>query len=340
MSAANRLRRFISRQGLAVAGVLLVLGVAAVAGAGWVYTNPPVETVVDQTQQQSVSTGVQTSAIVTGNTSLYDSGERLQNMPVYFLRASPNMTVTVQTSTPENVETQVSQRLEIRQQATRNGESFFEANRTLIDSAERVTSDSATASTELNMTAIRQESSQIQNEIGSVGSYQIAVALTVDYQTDQYEGTLSASTPIVFTGGAYWLSDPLSANRQHSQTVTRQVTSRPDPAVYGGLAILGLVGIAGAYGLIRFRGQIDVDALELEFYHEEYDEWISEGEFPTGTDKRYISINTLEDLVDIAIDSNKRVIFDPSLDVYSVVDGDLVYYFSSDPFNIDVWLDT
>jgi hypothetical protein len=190
------------------------------------------------------------------------------------------------------------------------------------------------------MTAIRQESSRIQDEIGSVGSYSLTVSLTVEYQTDQYEGTLSATTPIVFTGGAYWLSDSLSANRQHSETVTRQVTGSPDPVVYGGLALLGLLCLAGAVALVRFRDRIDVDALELEFYHDEYDEWISQGEFPTGTDKRYISINNLEDLVDIAIDSNKRVIYDSSLEVYSVIDGDLVYYFSRDPFNIDVWLDT
>jgi hypothetical protein len=121
--------------------------------------------------------------------------------------------------------------------------------------------------------------------------------------------------------------------------VTREETRPANPAVYGGMGLLGLLAVVGAGAVTYVERDIDVDALETEYFHEEYRGWISEGEFPTGTDKRYISINSLEDLVDIAIDSNKRVIFDPSLDVYAVIDGDLVYYFSKDPFNVDIWLD-
>jgi hypothetical protein len=73
-------------------------------------------------------------------------------------------------------------------------------------------------------------------------------------------------------------------------------------------------------------------------YRERYAEWISNGEFPTDTDKRYVTISSLEDLVDIAIDSNKRVIYDETLDAYGVADGDIVYYYG-DEGDIDSWLD-
>jgi hypothetical protein len=52
-----------------------------------------------------------------------------------------------------------------------------------------------------------------------------------------------------------------------------------------------------------------------------------------------VTINSLEDLVDIAIDCNKRVIFDDSLEVYAVADGDIVYYYSENNQRLDSWLD-
>ena len=339
MSTASRVLRLISDQGLIIAAVLAVLGLAVGTGALWVFATPPTETVTEQTAVQTVSTDVRTSAIVTGNTSLYERGERLEGMPVYFQRATPMLTLTIVTNTPEGVETQVSQRLTLEQQATRDGQVFFSTNRTYLDQA-AVSTGSTTAAADLNISEIRTDISRNRNEIGAVGSYQAVLQLSVEYSTDQYEGTFQTTTPIVFTSGAYWLDSSLSDSREHAMTRTRQVTRPRDVATFGGPAVLSLLLLGAAAAVVYLRRGIDVESLSVDYTHDEYDEWISEGEFPTGTDKRYIAISTLEDLVDIAIDSNKRVIFDPSLDVYAVVDGDLVYYFSRDPFNIDVWLDT
>ena len=341
MSVSNRARRLLSNQGVLIAVMLAILGVAALGGAYYVYSTPSVETVTDQTNTQTVQTAVTTSAVVTGtNTTLYEQGRRLEAMPVYFFSASPILTLTVTTTADAEGEVRISKQLSVIQEASRNGVPFYSRNQTVLEHAERTNSGEVTASTDLNVSALRERASQVQNEIGTVGVFQTRLQLEIVYQTRDYEGTLSASTPIQFTGGAYFLGSELSDSQTQSTPVTRQVVQQPDPVVYGGLAAIGVLSLLGVIGVLYYRREIDVEGLAVEYSHEEYREWISEGEFPTGTDKRYISINTLEDLVDIAIDSNKRVIFDPSLEVYSVVDGDLVYYFSTDPFSVDVWLDT
>lgn len=341
MSVPNRARRLISRQGLIITLLLAVIGVAALGGAYYVYSNPTVETVTEETNTQTIQTTVRTSAVVTGaNTSLYEQGRRLEDMPVYFFSATPNFTLTVVTTFDAEGEVRVSQQLSVIQEATRNGELFYSVNRTILQHAARTNDGEVRASTDLNVSALRQESSAVQSEIGTVGVFQTRIRLEVAYQTQNYEGTLTTSTPLQVTGGAYFLGSDLSDTQTRSTPVTRRVTQPPDRSTYGGLAGLGIVAIVLASLVEFYRRRIDIESLAAEFSHEEYREWISEGEFPTGTDKRYISINTLEDLVDIAIDSNKRVIYDSSLEVYSVVDGDLVYYFSLDPFSIDVWLDT
>lgn len=341
MSVSNRARRLLSRQGLLIAVVMGIVGFAALGGAYYVYSTPTVETVTEQTNTQTVQTDVQTSAVVTGtNTTLYEQGQRLEAMPVYFFSASPILTLTVTTTADTEGEVRIAQQLSVIQEASRNGVPFYSRNETVLEAAERTNTCEATASADLNISALRARASQVQNEIGTVGVFQTRLQLEIVYQTRDYDGTLSASSPIQFTGGAYFLGSDLSDSETQSTPVTRQVVQQPDPAVFGGLAAIGILSLLGAIGVFYYQRDLDIESLAVEYSHEEYREWISEGEFPTGTDKRYISINTLEDLVDIAIDSNKRVIFDPSLEVYSVVDGDLVYYFSTDPFSVDVWLDT
>lgn len=341
MSVSNRAQRLIARQGLVIAVVLAIIGVGALGGAYYIYSSPTVETVTEQTNTQTIQSAVETSALVTGtNTTLYEQGRRLENMPVYFISATPNLTLTVTTSIGADGQVRVSQRLAVIQEATRNGVPFYSVNRTILSNQARTGEDEVTASTDLNTSAIQQRAGQVQNEIGTVGVFQTLIRLEIAYQTGDYEGTLSASAPLQITGGAYFLGSEIADSQTHSTPVTRRVTRPPDPTVYGGLAGAGILALLGAVSVAYYRRQVDIEGLSVEYSHEEYEEWISEGEFPTGTDKRYISINSLEDLVDIAIDSNKRVIWDSSLEVYSIVDGDLVYYFSTDPFSIDVWLDT
>jgi hypothetical protein len=132
----------------------------------------------------------------------------------------------------------------------------------------------------------------------------------------------------------------LSATETHSQTTPGETRQQPpDLPFVIGLGLLGIALIAGGTGAAFWSSRIaDVRGLEEQVYRYRYDEWISEGDFPTDAGKQYVYINSLEDLVDIAIDTGKRVIHDPELESYGVVDDDLVYYHASDPMTIDSWV--
>lgn len=340
MSASNRAKRVLSNRGIAIALVVALVGVAALGGAYWVYSTPTTETVTEERNPQTFETTVDTSARVTGNTTIYEQGRVLRNMPVYLTRASPVLRLTVVSTVPADRLTQVTQDLTLVFEATRDGDTFYTQERTIVNRTTQVRNQTRRSAGTVNVSRLGGEVNRVRNEIGPVGTFQVRFELTVNYRTGQYEGVLSSSTPVQLTDGAYWLGNPLEASRTHTQTVTREVTQPPDPAAYGSLAGLGVILLVGAGAIGYVSRRIEVEDLHAEVEHRRYEEWISEGEFPTGTDKRYISINGLEDLVDIAIDSNKRVIHDSSLGIYAVTDGDLVYYFSTDPFNIDAWLDT
>lgn len=340
MSTVNRAKRVIAYHGLIITLVLALLGFAALAGAWTTYTTPSTERITEQTNEQTITTDMRTSAIVVGNTTLYDQGAVLKDQPVYLRSATPNLTLTVATTVPADHAVRVSQRLVLDVRAERNGETFWQKRRLLGRQTTRVSDGQAVMSTTINIAAIENETTEQRSEIGPVGTFHTDLLLNVSYETNRYTDRLTATAPLQITERAYWIDGSLRAERTHTTTVTRQVTTAPAPVQYVGLGLLGVGALvaAAAIGAMRYRG-IDITAIDTQLYRSRYDEWISEGEFPTGTNKRYVRVSSLEDLVDIAIDSNKRVLYDPEFDAYAVADSDLVYYFTEARTRIDSWLD-
>lgn len=341
MSAGVRARRVLVYYGRFLILALAVIAILSFAAAWQVYANPPSSTVTEETDRLEIATALETRATVTGNTTLYGHGEELVNSPAYLMRATPNLTLTVRTQAPTGQSVAASHRLTLHMQATRDGGVFWEQTELLAANEGRVTDDAhLTASTTQNMTALSQTVNQKRSEISDVGSLSIQLRLRVNYETDQYNGQLTTTAPLVITDSAYWIDGDMTASREHSRTHTRTIREPPNPVEYLGLSAIGLISTLAAIGIgIVLRRGIDLREAEVELYRSRYQEWISEGEFPTSADKRYVRIDSLEDLVDVAIDSNKRVIYDDEYDAYAVVDGDLVYYFATDRLRVDSWLD-
>ena len=340
MSTRLRARRLLLRQGRTVALLLVAAGLLLVLAGGYVYATPGTETVTERVDVQSVSTSVEPSAVVTGNTTLYEPGERLVDPSAYLFRATPVVDIDVRTSLPAGPTVAVDQRLVLELSALNGGEAFWEERRLLGADREDVTDGSAALSTSVDVLALHERMEAAREELGSVGVVQARLNLTVAYDTGTHRGTLAVTAPIVVTDTAYWFDGPLADSREHARTVTRTVEAEPDLGLVATLVLLGLGSLVGAVAAVRFGGvEADEPSLETELAHSRYDEWISSGEFPTRTDKRFVHINTLEDLVDVAIDSNKRVVHDEDVEAYSVVDGDLVYYYTPHRGDIDSWLD-
>jgi hypothetical protein len=102
---------------------------------------------------------------------------------------------------------------------------------------------------------------------------------------------------------------------------------------------VGISLIFAGVGLLSWNSQkTEIEELEDAVTREQYSEWISDGEFPTDLDKQHIYIDSLKNLVDIAIDTNSRIIYDSSIDGYSIVTDDVVYYYAADPASFSTWI--
>ena len=338
MALEPRLKLFLDENHRLVVGALLVAGLLCFAGAAFVYTTPSTETVTEQTNPQTFSTGVDSSAVVTQPTELYEQGETLENRSVYFTSASPSFRLNVTTSVPSDEQVEIGQRLELEALGVRNGQAFYSSTRTLVSTNRTVSDGQVRSSQRVNITELSRELVAVEQEVQEVGQFQLRLRLTVTYSTDDYQGTLQATAPFVIDGRAYFVDGSLAADETETTVVSREVTQPPDPATYGGLGALGAVFVVAAAVISRVESLLDPEALRRELVHDQHAEWISRGEFPTSADKPYISILTLEDLVDVAIDTNRRVIYDPQIEAYAVIDSSEVYYYAIEDVQADEWL--
>jgi hypothetical protein len=328
MSIGTRSRWILARYSRPLAVVLAVVGILALGGAFLVYSTPPTEQVTETVYDQQVRTETTTAAVVTGETDLYSEGETLEDSPVYFFGATPTVILRTVTDVPEGEEVTVTQRVTLQHRASRNGEVFWSTERLLSATEERTSSGSVRTESTVDMRAVNRTAADRRAEIGLVGRFDTLIRVRVAYETANYSEELTATMPVTLVDQAYWFEGSAAANRTHTETTTREVTGSPDITLVGGLGLLGVVALIAAarLGAVSRRG-VDIDAIETELTRTRYEEWISRGDLPTSSEKQFVGIDTLEDLVDIAIDSNKRVIYDEEFEAYGVVDSDVVYYY-------------
>ena len=105
----------------------------------------------------------------------------------------------------------------------------------------------------------------------------------------------------------------------------------------GILMLLGLIAIGIGSIIAAKMPEVDEEELRREVAHNEYSEWISEGELVLDADNEYVYVDSIEDLVNVAIDTDKRVIHDPDFSVYTVTDGAVIYYYMTEPSDLQQW---
>lgn len=152
---------------------------------------------------------------------------------------------------------------------------------------------------------------------------------------DPVEKTRVAVLSIDVKGNLYYVEKKWK--RTYSDTEVREITV---PATYGPLRKTGaplafVLSLGGVIALVAVRREngFELTASErawLDYRNaaDEFEEWVSVGKIPEKARfQTTIRVEELKDLVDIAVDSNRRVIRDDSRDLYAVLLEDTVYTF-------------
>jgi len=301
------------------------------------------------------------------NQQAYEEGEVLTREPAYFYRYAPKLTFNVTATTTKNVSVDLTTRLSREERVVTDrdeadNETVYTNDRLLMYRQDTVTDGRVTNRRTFD---VREDLEDPADDVAaefpsSTTSLNTQLRLTVDYQTEPingtaYNGTLNMTPSLESNNDAYWLTGDQQANVSETQTRTIEpagtdpgasnqptepsepTRGEPNMGLVALLAILGLGTVAGGGAIAAKAPELDEEELKTEIAHNQYSEWISEGELLLDSDNEFVSVNSIEDLVNVGIDANKRVIYDPDLSVYTVADGDVTYYYTTEPANLQRW---
>lgn len=336
--------------------IFVVFLLIAAAGGFLVYgaqTAPETTTETRTVGSWSPNATFSHGAVVTNGTFTFTEGQRLQNRPLYFTRISPELTgeyLLTHRGDAETANGTVDLRLVIEavdessgsEQANVGPTVYWQQTRPIdtvpIESLGR--GETQRVSFEANVSELNERVSAIEESLGaSPGTTRIAVvaetSLEASVAGDRFVDTRVDRLELEPSGGTYGVSSSLTESQSYEATETVEVPVGPTPLQeYGGPVLLavGVVGMLVTGGAWRVDllavGTTERARLDFSQARSDFDKWISEGSVPSREDRTVVELGSLRDLVNVAIDSNRRVIERPDATPrYVVLDDDVRYVF-------------
>ncbi|MBX0287273.1 DUF5305 domain-containing protein [Haloarcula salinisoli] len=307
------------------------------------------ETAVRETDSWQSSGEFTHRATVVNGTAAFERGAVLRNRSVYFLRVTPILDGTfvygfgATGSGDLDVNTSVALRYQSVSPANEGNQTvYWRVERPLNRSTATLSPGERTRTPfSVNVSAAAAEAERIDAQLGGTpGDVEVTVLARVRIDGtrngQQVRTTRVYRTRLVPSDGTYEVRNDEPRTESGHQTVRRTVPDGSDSLGSTAGPALLVVGLAGMGGLGLFRrsehftvtdAQRELSSYERE--REEFDEWITAGRLPESTfeDSR-IKVDSLAGLVDVAIDSERRVIEDTERDVYVVLaDGYRYIYY-------------
>ncbi|MDF9745686.1 DUF5305 domain-containing protein [Natrinema salsiterrestre] len=335
-----------------VVAVVALLALALVGGWGaYASATGPAE----QTDRETVAAwsgvgGFDHSAEVRADNEVYPVGTELSDRSVYFTRVTPELEGTFQYRYDADAgDLTVDIELERVIRAADDEREYWEVNDTIAaTTAEGLEpGEEATTSFAVDVPATVNESERIEESLGgSPGSVETAVVANVTMEGtvdgEPVERTERYELAIAPDGSTYGVDGPTADRRTQTRERAETVQTASSAGFGGplGSVLLLFASVCGLGGLAiaRVRGTLapserELERLRAEYEREEFDDWISRGSLPADIRERsQITVSTLEDLVDIAIDCDRRVLEDESAGGYYVVDGESLYAYEPEAF--------
>lgn len=334
----RKFRYLLATRGTTVLVVLALIAALAFLGAGVSYANPSTIDVPAGSNQQTVEMSLSTHATAANDTAMYDRGERLEDQPVYLRSATPSATVVAETAVLDASEVELDQTVTLVYEArTRDGTAFWR-DRERLSHAEAQTDRIENEAT-LDIEAITDRHRAITADLGDGGSTHVYVEIETEYRTETYAGTVVERSDLSLGTDSYTIESVAVTDTR--TTPTAETRTDTDSGVTLGETLflpyvtlaLGVVGSAAGTVAVaghRLRREVDPAVETAAIHHERYEEWISQGALPPIDPRAAIVMETLADLVDVAIDTDGRVVHDVNQGCYVVIDGTGVYMYPED----------
>lgn len=344
---AIRLRRFFDQYALGLVVAAVVIGLAGGYLAFTAYGATTTTTEV-QTVAEWESSGTFThQATVVNDTAVYDEGDVLRDRETYFRSLTPHLNgsflYTYAASEGGNLTATATTVLVYRSAESTDegaGTTYWQLNSTLQE--RRVTGlgpgERLRVPFSVNVTDAAGRLETIDQQFGTTPGekeFRVEARLTLSGTRNgrPVDRTQTYRLPVSVSNSVYTVSGDGPTTASGEQTERTEVSVPAGPlAAYGGplLALLGF-GVAGGLVAARRRGDFGISEAEREWlaYRDaraEFEDWITVARISEGKRRGVdIEIDSLAGLVDIAIDSDRRVLEDERTGLLLVFEDDRTY---------------
>jgi len=329
-----------------VAVLLLLVAVASGIGVYSAVAAPEAPTDYDTVDAWETTADFSHGTTVREPNAVYSVGQELTDQPRYYTDVMPVLNGEIQyryeaADGDVEVETEITQ---LTRAVDSNDDSVvYWRNEQSIDDDQTSglsPGDTHTNSFSLDIESMDRTAAETAESLGSTAGrletvIQIDVRLEGTIDGESVDHTEQYELPIEVTSGTYTVELPSETGHIEQQTVAVSTgwTDTIGDAV--GVIVLLVLSVGGLGGLTVAKHQAwlaptaaDRQAIETKIERQRLEEWISRGELPTAVDERpRIEVASLAELVDVAIDCNRRVIDRETAAEYVVVDDTVVYGF-------------
>ncbi len=331
--------------------VICVVGLVALAAGGWAVGSAlavgpfgdEIPTATDETEERTVqffnATGrFEYGATVQQGSRAFTRGERLPERTLYFTSIAPVLDGThryVYSADGGSLRVNTNARLVIRE--VDDEARYWSVTEPLESTTASDVGPGQPVETSfsVNVSEIDRRASEIRDELGAApGSIESVVVVETTFEGtadgQPVSGSMTTELAVESSGDTYRVDAGGSTTAEER---TEVVSTDQEPSLLelaGGGALAGVGFLVAVVTLVgRYRGSFALSLAERHaIVRAEFEEFITTARVPTdATDRPVVPISSLEGLVDLAIDTDGRVIHDEVSGQYVLFDDTFTYIF-------------
>ncbi|ERH11238.1 MAG: hypothetical protein J07HX64_03022 [halophilic archaeon J07HX64] len=347
-----RVRRAIDNNLVLVLSVCLV---AVLVGGYLTYSThvePGVKTERSEESSWSSTVDLTHGATVTGNTSVFSEGMVLRDRSTYLVSVMPvangSFQYTYRATENGELDIDLKQTVVLRSVEERDGAEleYWRTEEPLANGSVSDVSPGETVRFPVSLDVAEQMAAvdDIEQELGGTpGSVELLMisefVISGELNGERITESYRYETGVQVQDNVY----QFEGTGPYEET-GQQFTEREVEAAYGPLRstagpVLTALGVLGGLAVVlgRYRGTLSVSQAEREWLayratYQEYEGWISTGHVAdTALPSSRVTLDSLNGLVDVAIDSNRRVIHDKRRSRHLVVVDETAYTYNPPP---------
>lgn len=305
-------------------GIIFVSVAVLMLGAVYLDYNPTETQPILGTETEAVQVDVQTQSQLTNDTILYEENDTISG-PLYLNETNKEVQVQYNIEGDREIETDINAYVSI----VGEEEDFEFWNQEFELENREVTGTEESGSATVDMKQIREQSFDVREQFNQEGVITTNIVFEVEYTSDEYSGSFKEEMQILFRGETFSIIPP-----EFEETETHRINTVEGQEEVGDSLFINSGLVAGGLGVLMFLvrfGLADPSRKRKDYVLMRFDDWISTTSVERDDEsENIVALNKCEDLVDVAADTNGRVIYYEDDDELAVHENGRCYLYEVD----------